>query len=92
MARTKTNTQVNTKHAEHQDSTDIRKTLFSVFFRIFLLLFNFLLMVTLLSSDDGAVVQPGYTALSELSDGQKLQRDRRSGCRELGGLLQLSQH
>jgi len=91
MARTKTNTQVNTKQAEHQDATEIHENTIFVFFGFFFCYF-FLFMVTLLSSDDGTVVQPGYTALSELSDGQKLQRDRRLGCRELGGLLQLFQH
>ena len=50
MAPTKSDTQNNTKHAEHQDETDIfnkrTEKLFSCVFRMFHLIFYFLFIIT----------------------------------------------
>jgi len=45
MARTKNNTQNNTKHVEHQDATDIKKIIifFVCFFRIFYYYYFFII-------------------------------------------------
>ena len=52
MARTKTNTQNNTKHIEHQDATYILKKKTTIFcvFRIFIFLFSVLFIISYMIS------------------------------------------
>jgi len=58
MARTKTNTQNRTKHAEHQDATDIENKLVFVFFGFFY--FDFLFIISEMISPRNVEVPPWY--------------------------------
>jgi len=56
MARTKTNTQNDTKHVKYHDATDIleKKTYFCVFFYIFFVSFFFFIISSMNSPRNGA--------------------------------------